>query len=189
MQIIREAENYIGDERPLFLALGNFDGVHLGHKELILQLVEHAHIYQGKAAAFIFDPHPASILTPNKAPRMLVTKERKAELLQQLGLDLLIFHSFSCKVAHWSPEEFIKRILVDCLEVNEVYVGFNYSFGFKGVGTPEMLRTLGEKYRFQTHIIPPVTLAAEVISSSSIRICLEQGDIHKACRMLGYCAV
>lgn len=186
MQIIREAENYIINQKPLILALGNFDGVHLGHKILISKVVERAHATQGTAAAFIFDPHPASILTPNKAPWMLVTNEQKAELLQQLGLDLLIYHSFSSEIARWSPEEFVRKILVDRLNTHEVFVGFNYSFGHLGAGTPELLNTLGIKYGFQTNIIPPVILADEVVSSSLIRTCLEHGENNKAYHMLGY---
>lgn len=187
MQIIRGLENYIHNEKPLLLVLGNFDGLHYGHKTLISKVVERARTVQGTAAAFIFDPHPATILTPARIPRMLANAELRAELLQQLELDVLIYHSFSFEIARWSPEEFVQRILVKCLKVSEVCVGFNYSFGHQGVGTPQLLMTLGEKYGFQTHIIPPVILEDEVVSSTLIRACLEHGDIKKAYRMLGYC--
>jgi riboflavin kinase/FMN adenylyltransferase len=186
MRIISGIENYIHNEKPLFLALGNFDGLHYGHKTLISKVVQRARIGQGTAAAFIFNPHPATILTPEQVPRMLVSAERKAELLQQLGLDLLIYHSFSSEIACWSPEEFVQQILVNWLKVSEVYVGFNYSFGHQGVGTPKLLMALDEKYGFRTHILPPVILKDEVVSSTLIRACLEHGDINKAYRMLGY---
>ncbi|OPX94699.1 MAG: Riboflavin biosynthesis protein RibF [Pelotomaculum sp. PtaB.Bin104] len=186
MQIIREAKNYIYNEKPLLLALGNFDGVHYGHKKLLSTVVERARMINGTAAAFIFDPHPASVLTPDKAPRMLVTTERKAELLEQLGLDLLVYHSFTLEIARWSAEEFVQRILLDCFKVSEVYVGFNYSFGHQGAGTPELLRTLSDKYGFETQVIPPVTVAGEVVSSSLIRNYLKHGAIDKAYYMLGY---
>lgn len=186
MQIIREAENSIHNEKPLLLALGNFDGVHYGHKKLISTVVERARTVHGIAAAFIFDPHPATILTPDKAPRMMATADRKAELLEQLGLDLLVYHSFSPKIARWSPEEFVQRILMDCLKVSEVYVGFNYSFGNRGAGTSELLSTLGEKYGFRTHVISPVTVAGKVVSSSLIRNYLKYGAIEKAYHMLAY---
>lgn len=187
MQIVREAENVaINENMPVLLALGNFDGVHCGHKRLISAMVNRARMRQGTAAAFIFDPHPAAILTPDKAPRMLVTPERKAELLQRLGLDLLVYHSFTEVIARWSPEEFVQRILVDCFKASEVFIGFNYSFGHRGSGTPELLKTLGEKYGFETHILPPVVMADEVVSSSLVRVCLEQGNVDKAYQMLGY---
>jgi FAD synthase len=186
MQIIREAENYINDEKPLLVALGNFDGVHCGHRILISSLMKRAHLIQGTAGAFIFTPHPAMVLDPDHAPKILLTCERKAELLEQIGLELLIYHTFSPEIAGWSPEEFVQRILVNCLKVNEVYVGFNYSFGYKGTGTPELLRILGEKYGFVTRIIYPVTVLGEVVSSSLIRKYLENGAIEKASQMLGY---
>jgi riboflavin kinase/FMN adenylyltransferase len=186
MQIIRELNNYVPIGKPLLLALGNFDGVHCGHQKVITALVERAHTIQGTAAAFIFDPHPATILTPNRVPRMLVTAGRKAELLQKLGLDLLIYQSFSLEMARWSPEEFVKRILVDRIQICEVFVGFNYSFGYRGAGTPGLLETLGRKYGFQAHIMPPVIIADEVVSSSLVRVCLEHRDISQAYHMLGY---
>lgn len=186
MQVIREADNYIPSAKPLFLALGNFDGVHLGHKRLITTLLNRARQEQGTAAAFIFEPHPSKILSPERAPKMLVTPGQKAELLKNLGMDLLIYHSFSLEMARWTPEEFVKRVLVDLLHIKEAFVGFNYSFGHRGAGTPEMLQSLGEKYGFKAHIISPVRVDDEVVSSTLIRRYLEQGDIAKARGMLCY---
>lgn len=186
MQVIHEVENYIKGENPLYLALGNFDGVHWGHKKLVSALLERARMDKGTAAAFIFEPHPSSILNPGRAPRLLVTAAQKAELLRDLGMDLLIYHSFTLEMARWSPEEFVRRVLMDRLRVKEVFVGFNYSFGHKGAGTPEMLKSFGEKYGFAVHIIPPVTIDGEVVSSTLVRSCLEEGNIEKAAKLLGY---
>lgn len=186
MQVIREANNYIPSTKPLFLALGNFDGMHLGHKKLITTLLDLARQVDGTAAAFIFEPHPSRILAPERAPKMLVTAEQKAELLKSLGMDLLIYHSFSLEMARWIPEEFVKRVLVDLLHIKEAFVGFNYSFGHRGAGTPEMLKSLGEKYGFMVHIISPVAVGGEVVSSTLIRSYLEVGAIDKAHDMLGY---
>lgn len=186
MQVIREANSYIPSANPLFLALGNFDGVHLGHKKLITTLLERARQENGAAAAFIFEPHPSRILALERAPKMLVTAEQKAELLKQLGMDLLIYHSFSLEMARWTPEEFVKRVLVDQLHIKEAFVGFNYSFGHHGAGTPEMMQKLGEEYGFRVRIISPVTVDDEVVSSTLIRRYLEQGAVNKASEMLGY---
>lgn len=184
MQVIREADNYVPAEKTLFLALGNFDGVHLGHKKLITTLLERARKDNGTAAAFIFEPHPTRILSPERAPKMLVTAEQKAELLQALGMDLLIYHSFSLEMARWTPEEFVKRVLVNQLKIKEAFVGFNYSFGHRGSGTPETLQNLGEKYGFKVNIISPVRVEGEIVSSTVIRSYLEQGEIDKARQML-----
>lgn len=186
MKIIYEAENYIHSDKPLLLALGNFDGVHCGHKQLISSMVEQAHLVNGTTAAFVFNPHPLTILTPDKAPRMLVTPERKAQLMEQLDLDLLIFHSFSHEIASWSPQEFVERILVDALQVSEVFVGFNYSFGRQGMGTPDLLESLGKIFGFKTNIIPPVSIAGEVASSSLVRNYLQNGKTEAAYKILGY---
>lgn len=186
MKIVREIENYTAGEVPLYLALGNFDGVHRGHQYLIEQMVNRARTGQGQAGAFVFDPHPGQVINPHRAPRMLVTAERKAELFENLGVELLIYNSFTPAIARWSPEEFVSRILVDYLKVKEVFVGFNYSFGYRGAGTPEYLKQLGEKHNFLVHIIPPFEIKGQVVSSSLIRQAMEDGDIKTAADMLGY---
>jgi riboflavin kinase/FMN adenylyltransferase len=184
MKLIRNIEHY-QPSGPLCLALGNFDGVHLGHQQLIKECVDFAAINKGTAAAYIFDPHPARVIKPSKAPKLLVTAERKAEILESLGLDLLIYAPFTQEVAKCAPEEFVRYILVEKLNVQQVVVGFNYSFGFRGAGTPELLNHLGNKYGFKTKIIEPVEIDGQVISSSAIRQAIELGKIEQAAAMLG----
>jgi len=186
MQIVREIENYISNNSPLYLALGNFDGLHLGHQKLIKQMVNAAKSEMGMTAAFVFEPHPNKVLFPDKPIQLLVTAEHKAELMEQLGVNLLIYNTFNLEIAKCSPEEFVKRILVNKLKVKQVFVGFNYTFGHKGAGTPELLQEFGGKYGFKVNIIPPVKINGEVVSSSIIRKALEAGDIKKARIMLGY---
>ncbi|MEN6326308.1 MAG: bifunctional riboflavin kinase/FAD synthetase [Syntrophomonas sp.] len=186
MEIVRDINNFICNGKPLYLALGNFDGVHRGHQKLIYELVSLARANRGQAAAFIFEPHPAKVLSPDRAPKMLATPERQAELFQASGLDVLIYNAFTREIACWSPEEFVEKILVKRLKVREAFVGFNYSFGHKGAGTPEMLEQLGNKYNFKANIIAPVEIDGQVVSSSLIRQALDRGDIEFAHRMLGY---
>lgn len=186
MQVIREVDNYTADGRSLYLALGNFDGVHLGHQQLIRELVARSHREGGRAAAFIFEPHPSRVLAPERAPNLLVTAERKAELLRESGLDILIYNSFTMDIARTSSREFVESILVNKLAVRQVYVGFNYTFGHKGAGTPEILEELGHEFGFGVSIIPPVEVDGEVVSSSLIRSYLEKGQIEAAGKLLGY---
>lgn len=186
MKVINGIENYQVQDRPVYLALGNFDGVHLGHKQLIEKMVTRANQNNGVSAALIFEPHPAAVLFPEKAPRLLVTAEHKAELLEELGLDILIYTPFTLDVARWTPENFVQIILVNTLKIREAYVGFNYSFGYKGAGTPEMLAELGQKYKIRVNIIPEVTVNGEIVSSTLIRKALENGDINWARTMLGH---
>lgn len=186
MQLIYEIENYKPNNQELYLALGNFDGVHRGHQSLIKRAVERKNTSGGISAAFIFEPHPAQLLTPGHMPLLLATPQRKARLLESMGLDLLIYNHFTRDIASLSPEDFVSHFLVEQLQVKEVFVGFNYSFGFKGSGKPETLKQLGEKYNFAVHIIEPVTIDGELVSSSAIRQALEEGKISQAARMLGY---
>lgn len=186
MQIIQGVENYLADSRPLYLALGNFDGVHLGHQKLIKDLVSKSEQNKGLAGAFIFDPHPTRVINPSNAPKLLVTNERKAEIFADLGMNTLIYHPFTKEVAHWSPQEFVQRVLVEQLKVKEVFVGFNHTFGHKGQGDPALLTSLGEEYGFAVNVTQPVTVSDMIVSSSLIRQMLDEGNIEMATDLLGY---
>ena len=186
MELIYGVDHYKKRSQGLYLALGNFDGVHIGHKQLIDQAVKKAKDNQGLSAAFIFEPHPSKILHPEKAPQMLITAEKKASLLQAIGLDILIYQHFNRDIAGWTPEHFAEEILVGKLGVKEVFVGFNYSFGYKGRGNPEILAALGRKWGFGVNIIDPVQFDGQLVSSSLIRQLLNKGDIKNAAVLLGY---
>lgn len=186
MQIIKGVENYISGASPLYLALGNFDGVHLGHQKLIKDSIAKSSQNKGLSGAFIFDPHPARVINPSNAPKLLVTNERKAELLADLGMDILIYHPFTTDIAHWSPREFVQRILVEQLNVKEVFVGFNHTFGHKGQGDPALLTSLGEEFGFAVNVTQQVTVDDMVVSSSLIRQMLGEGNMEMAAKLLGY---
>lgn len=186
MQVVYEIENYQPTGQELFLALGNFDGVHRGHQSLINRVIERKTEAGGIGAAFIFEPHPAQLLIPDRMPRLLANPQRKAQLLKRTGLDLLIYNQFSREIASLTPEQFVQHFLVERLHIKEVFVGFNYSFGYKGLGTPQTLEYLGSQYGFGVNIIDPVKINDELVSSSLIRQALEQGEISQATQMLGY---
>lgn len=186
MHTVMGIEKFVDKKRPVYLALGNFDGVHKGHQSLIRSLVEKASINGGQAVAFIFEPHPAQVLRPEHAPRLLITPERKAKLLEKMGLDVLIYTPFTLEIAAWSPDQFVNQILLDALQVREIFVGFNYTFGHRGAGTPELLQQIGEKRGFGVNIIAPVKYEGETVSSSLVRKYLEKGDITTAYQLLGY---
>lgn len=186
MQIVYGMENYKPGEKDLFLALGNFDGVHKGHQSLINSAVARKNEAGGIAGAFIFDPHPTQVLIPDRMPKLLVNARRKAGLLEKTGLNLLIYEKFTREIAALTPEQFVLDVLLKQLHIKEVFVGFNHSFGYKGRGTPQLLQMLGEEHGFQVHIMPPVKVDGEIVSSSLIRQALEQGKIVRATKMLGY---
>jgi riboflavin kinase/FMN adenylyltransferase len=186
MQIVREIENFKPGIEPIYLALGNFDGLHKGHQKLIKETVATARNANGIAAAFVFEPHPSKVLFPERAPKLLVTAQHKAELMEKLGLDLLIYNSFTPAISKCSPEEFVQNILIDKLNIKQAFAGFNYTFGHRGAGTPELLQELGKKHGFGVKVIPPVEVDGQVVSSSLIRKALDGGDIKQARVMLGY---
>lgn len=186
MQTLMGIENFKNKDGPIYLALGNFDGVHKGHQSLISALVAKAAANGGQAVAFIFDPHPAQVLAPERAPRLLNTPSRKAQLLSKMGLDILIYTPFTREIAGWSPWEFVDKILISELHCQEVFVGFNYTFGHQGAGTPQLLQQMGKRLGFAVNIIAPVEYLGEPISSSLIRKALEAGDIVGARQLLGY---
>jgi riboflavin kinase/FMN adenylyltransferase len=186
MNTVIGIENFSDKTKPVYLALGNFDGVHKGHQSLITDLVQKALLNDGQAVAFIFEPHPAQILTPEHAPRLLLTPYRKAKLLEKMGLDVLIYHPFTREIAAWSPDQFVEKILIQELQIREVFVGFNYTFGHRGAGNPELLKQMGDKQSFGVNIIDPVKYGGETISSSLVRRSLKSGDIAAAYQLLGY---
>lgn len=186
MQVIQGIDNYIISERPCYLGLGNFDGVHLGHQSLLKSLVEKARAGGGFAAAFMFDPHPTRILNPENHALMLINNDSKNRLMSALGMDAVIYEPFTREIARWSPEFFVQEVLIKSFQVKEVFIGFNHSFGHRGQGKPETLRMLGQKCGFEVTVIPPVELEGQVVSSSGVRQALTDGNIPLATRMLGY---
>lgn len=186
MIIINGYRNYHNDERNTYLALGNFDGVHKGHQELINTAVTKAHSNSGVAAAMIFNPHPTLVLNPAKAPLLLMTENQQSEMLGKLNLDVLVYTPFDKEISALSPERFVQDILVAVFKVKEVFIGFNYSFGFKASGTPELLKELGQKYGFAVTVIPAFKIDSQIVSSSLVRALLAEGNIKEAWKMLGH---
>ncbi len=185
MLIVKGIENY-RKEQPLSLALGNFDGVHLGHQKLIKLNIKDARKRGAVAGALIFEPHPLRVLYPERAPRMLISTSRKIELFTLLGLDMVIQTPFTHEIARLTPEYFARHVLYETLGVVSVSVGFNYTFGHKGQGKPETLKRLGQEIGFAVNVVPPVKVGEHVVSSTLVRQALEAGDIEWAAKLLGY---
>ncbi|KKM11901.1 hypothetical protein SY88_06270 [Clostridiales bacterium PH28_bin88] len=168
------------------IALGNFDGVHRGHHTIISRTVSMARELGTKSMVLTFEPHPLQVLKGDEGPKLLTVGRRKAVLLENLGLDILFFCPFTTNLALITPEEFIKTILVAVLRPKSVFVGFNYTFGRGGVGTPELLRVKGRELGFDVTVVPPVLHEGIPISSSTIREALQSGAVSKARDLLGY---
>ncbi len=160
------------EPRERVVAVGTFDGVHLGHREVIA----------GADTVLTFDPHPMSVTAPDKAPMLLTSLERKAELVASLGVEEIVVIKFDNQFAEHSAEEFIDEVLVEKLGAARVQVGQNFGFGKRAQGRAE---TLLADSRFQTEVVPLFEIDGAPISSSRIRTLLEGGDVAEANRLLG----
>lgn len=186
MDLRTNFKNLRRDYPRLVIGLGNFDGVHLGHRELIVKMVERARRLGGVPGIFTFHPHPVSVLRPEHAPPLLLTQENKEEIMAGLGVGLLLRIPFTLEFARLSPEEFIRDVLCTELGVIGVFVGYNYTFGHRGQGTPATLARFAPVYGFETNVVEPVEVGGEVVSSTMIRELLSQGLVEDARRFLGF---
>lgn len=158
--------------RPRRLAVGEFDGVHLGHREVIAD----------SDTVLTFDPHPLQVVRPEAAPRLLTSLAVKAELIAGLGVDELVVIRFDQGFAHQTPNEFIDQVLVGQLAAELVSVGENFRFGHRAAGGPGLLAA---DRRFETRVVPLVEVEGEVVSSSHIRGLVLAGEVELAARFLG----
>ena len=158
--------------RPRRVAVGEFDGVHLGHREVI----------SGSDTVLTFDPHPLQVVRPQAAPKLLTSLEVKAELIGGLGVRELVVIPFDDRFAQQSPAEFIEQVLVRQLGAKLVAVGENFRFGHRAAGHPGLL---ADDRRFQTRVVPLVEVDGEVVSSSHIRGLVLAGEVELAARFLG----
>jgi len=154
------------------VAVGEFDGVHLGHREVI----------GGSDTVLTFEPHPLRVVRPEAAPKLLTSLETKAELIAALGVEELVVIPFDEGFAHQTPQEFVDHILVEQLHATRVSVGENFRFGHRAAGDPELLVADG---RFETRVVPLVEVDGEIVSSSHIRGLVLAGEVETATRFLG----
>ncbi|AFQ45500.1 bifunctional riboflavin kinase/FAD synthetase [Desulfosporosinus meridiei] len=173
------------EREPCVLALGNFDGVHLGHRKLLLHGFEQAVVLGVGLDVLIFEPHPLKVLFPERGVKLLSSTQERLQYMEELGVHTVYHLPFTLEMANTSPEEFVEKILLP-LGVMHVVVGFNYSFGAQGKGNPELLQALGHKHGFGVSVLQAQTIDGRVISSSSIRKAILQGDIQLASSLLGH---
>jgi riboflavin kinase / FMN adenylyltransferase len=157
---------------PRRVAIGTFDGVHLGHRAVI----------EGSDTVLTFDPHPLSVIRPEAKPRLISPFSIRRDLIASLGVSELVVIPFDGGFARQSAEEFVQRILIEQLGAQRVSVGENFTFGAGARGTAEFLRSHDE---FETHVTPLVEAGGEMVSSSRIRALLTEGDVALAGRLLG----
>jgi riboflavin kinase/FMN adenylyltransferase len=168
------------------VALGNFDGVHRGHRKILERVRRVADERGATSVVMTFDPHPPRVVRPDKAPALLMTKAQKLEALADAGLHGVAIVRFTPELSRWDPEMFVRTVLVDWLHVSEVWVGANFLFGHDRAGNFSMLRTLGARYGFKADKIDPVRYKDFVVSSTRIRRLVSEGRIDEAGALLGH---
>lgn len=183
MQLIYEMNDWRADSCAV--ALGTFDGVHLGHKRLMEETVSLAKELRVPSAALTFDRHPLSLIRPNAVPLPLTTLSEKAALLDALGVDALIVQPFTQEFSQLSPEDFFER-LCSALRPRAIVVGFNYTFGRKGAGDSGLLTHLCAKKGVVCRIMEPICIDGIPVSSSRIRALIQSGNLQTAQKLLGH---
>ncbi|MCM1983203.1 bifunctional riboflavin kinase/FAD synthetase [Lyngbya confervoides] len=169
--------------QPTAAALGNFDGLHLGHQRVI-QAIQSASAENIYPTVVAFDPHPHEYFS-GQMRQLLTPVQEKATLLQALGVAQLVLLPFNQRIASLTPEAFVRDILITRLRVQQLSVGFNFHFGRDRSGNPDLLVELGQRFGIQVHVADPHRLAGEPVSSSLIRTALETGDLTRANQLLG----
>jgi phosphoribosyl 1,2-cyclic phosphate phosphodiesterase len=179
------AAHYATSGRGSILAIGNFDGIHLGHQAILRAAVERAAKTNDVATALTFDPSPRRVLRPETAPPRVSTNAQRMEWFGTVGLEAAVVLPFTLDLARISPEEFVEQILVRGLHVRAVLVGENFRFGHKQGGDVALLRELGVRHGFAVEIIPPVAFEKETVSSTVVRREIAAGNVTHAARLLG----
>jgi riboflavin kinase/FMN adenylyltransferase len=184
MRIFRSLEEVPPDFGPTALTIGNFDGVHAGHRRILRRVREVATDNRWKASVLTFDPHPAKIVAPARAPLLMTEPEQRCALMQEEGIDQVLILPFNRDFAQLSPEQFVKEVLVRKLDARAVLVGENFRFGHKQAGDRRVLQELGSRYGFRTEVIAAIKLRGQLVSSSAVRQLVQQGEVARAARLL-----
>ena len=170
---------------PSIASIGNFDGVHLGHQQILRAVVAEARGRDARAIAVSFDPHPEQVLRPHKAPRLLTPMEERTRLLAGTGIDAVVVLPFDEALAHLSPRGFVEQVLVTVLGVRSLHEGGNFRFGYRaGAGVKE-LAEFGAEFGFGVQVHPAVCVHGLEVSSSAVRHWVASGDMKRARWMLG----
>ncbi len=167
------------------IALGNFDGLHLGHQYLIIEMIERAQEKGLAKSVFTFNNDTLVQFKTNKANNILMSNAQKISLLKDMGIELLYLADFTESLMHMTAYEFVKQIIVEKLRAKLVVIGFNYRFGYKAQGDGEFLKKAGKEFGFEVVVIEPITRGNKLISSSYIRELIKEGMLHEANLLLG----
>jgi len=184
MKIYRSLDEVPGDFGPCALTIGNFDGVHFGHRQILRKLMSTALAYGWKASALTFDPHPTRVVAPERAPALIYSPDMRAELMGTEGIEQVLILPFTRELAQSTPEQFVESLITQRLQARLVFVGDNFHFGHKQSGNVQVLAELGRRFGFETVVVPAVQCRGRMVSSSVIRQLISAGRVAQAARLL-----
>ena len=185
MKIFRKLDQIPRDFGRTVLTVGNYDGLHLGHRYIIQQMVERAKQLQARSVVLTFDPHPIRILRPREAPPLITPMPYKLRLLEETGLDAVVILPFTRDLSTMPPFEFAEQIISTALDAVEVHEGFNFRFGHRAEGDVERLREYGARLGFTVRAYEPQQWRGYVASSSQVRDLISAGQLAPARHLLG----
>jgi riboflavin kinase/FMN adenylyltransferase len=184
MRVFRSLDEVPPDFGPSVLTIGNFDGVHAGHRQILRRVKQVADERALKASALTFSPHPSKVVAPARAPRLMTSPVERCALMQADGIEQVFIMPFDEQVVQLTPEQFVERVLVRKLDVRAVVLGHDFCFGYKQSGNVRVLQELGRKYGFTTEEVKAVTVRGRVVSSTALRQLIEAGRVAQAARLL-----
>ncbi len=186
MEIIRDLDRLAQHRYPA-VAIGNFDGVHLGHRAILKAAIDRARAAGGTAFALTFEPLPLQFLFPERAPALILTPDDKLELLRLSGIDGVIVVKFNLEFSRLSPRDFVRDYLLGRIGAREVVVGHSVGFGHNRAGNAAVLVELGREFGFDTTVVGPVKVGGIEVSSTKVRELIQAGDLRGVARLLGRC--
>jgi riboflavin kinase/FMN adenylyltransferase len=185
MKIFRSPSEVPADFAPSVITIGNFDGVHIGHRQIMRRVVQLAREMDAQPVVLTFDPHPARVLAPDRAPRLLMTLDQRLREMEVEGIEAVLLIPFSLDFAKLTPEEFVEQTLAGKLKARAVLVGDDFRFGCRQSGNIDTLRELGRKHGFALEAVPGIEHNRNRVSSTLVRELVKQGQVSRACRLLG----
>jgi riboflavin kinase/FMN adenylyltransferase len=185
MKVLRTVEELASLTGSTYLAIGVFDGLHVGHQAVIGRALDSARKSSGTAVVVTFDPHPVRVLRPEKAPRLLTSTRHKVKLMEKLGVDAVLLLEFTTEFSKTPPEIFIQELVRSANDLQQICVGQEWTFGANRSGSIRLLEELAPKMGFQVASVPPVSINDRVVSSTLIRSAVESGDLEAAAKFLG----
>jgi riboflavin kinase/FMN adenylyltransferase len=185
VQLIHRAADLKAGGRKVSVGIGMFDGVHLGHQQVLKQTLADARQHNGISLAITFDRHPNTVVAPAKAPKLIYSLPQKLREIERLGVDAILLIEFTREFSQQPGEQFVRDLVRELGQVYSVCVGNSFSFGHKRSGNVDLLKRLGGELGFQVHGLAAVSLAEQVVSSTRIRERIAAGDLDAAAQMLG----